>query len=242
MQCTRPAVCIYHRFTCWSLLYSAVLRSWANSLRLHVILHEWTAFYSTSVLNIHRSGVLTVLVLLVPHKTDTISARYVYTIQPCTMSLHAKPHAHLAVTCHLHFQQNDQGLLHATVVTPGWNEYQIRVITQSWPWRRKLSHHSCRDSNPQPFYHEPNALTTELSPPYNHHDRVRRAKELGLKLRWSWALIAGWIVSLPSCSSTVAFLDTVFVTVFHTAIERASCRVHNLPRTGRVPTSITLFW
>ena len=121
---------IHHRFTCWSLLYSAVLRSWANSQRLHVILHEWTAFYSTSVLNIHGSGVLTVLVLLVPHETDTISACYVYTIQPCTTSLHTKPHAHLAVTCHLHFQQNDQGLLHATAVTPGWNGHWNKSRTK----------------------------------------------------------------------------------------------------------------
>ena len=30
----------------WSLLYSAVLRSRADSLRSHVILHEWLAFYS----------------------------------------------------------------------------------------------------------------------------------------------------------------------------------------------------
>ena len=30
----------------WSLLYSAILRSRADSLRSHVILHEWTAFYS----------------------------------------------------------------------------------------------------------------------------------------------------------------------------------------------------
>ena len=30
----------------WSLLYSAILRSRADSLRLHVILHEWIAFYS----------------------------------------------------------------------------------------------------------------------------------------------------------------------------------------------------
>ena len=28
-------------------------------------------------------------------------------------------HACLAVTCHLHFWQNDQGLLHATAVTRG---------------------------------------------------------------------------------------------------------------------------
>jgi len=31
---------------CWSLLYSAILRSWAGSLRSHVILLEWLAFYS----------------------------------------------------------------------------------------------------------------------------------------------------------------------------------------------------
>ena len=30
----------------------------------------------------------------------------------------------LAVTCHLHFGQNDRNLLHATVVTKGWNRYR----------------------------------------------------------------------------------------------------------------------
>ena len=45
---------------CWSLLYSAILRSRADSLRSRVILHEWLAFYS-AFLNIHRSGVDTVL-------------------------------------------------------------------------------------------------------------------------------------------------------------------------------------
>ena len=30
----------------WSLLYSAILRSRADSLRSHAILHEWMAFYS----------------------------------------------------------------------------------------------------------------------------------------------------------------------------------------------------
>ena len=68
-------------FCYWSLLYSAILRFRADSLRSHVILHEWIAFYSV-FLNIHQSGVL----------TAAISARSVYTIQPCTMSLHAKPH------------------------------------------------------------------------------------------------------------------------------------------------------
>ena len=76
---------------CWSLLYSAILRSRADSLRSRVILHQWLAFYSV-FLNIHWSGVLTALTLLVPYETAAILARSVYTILPCTMSLHKKSH------------------------------------------------------------------------------------------------------------------------------------------------------
>ena len=73
-------------------LYSAILRSRADSLRSRVILHEWLAFYS-AFLNIHRSGVLTALAWLVPvHEAAAISAHSVYTIQPYAMSLQAKPH------------------------------------------------------------------------------------------------------------------------------------------------------
>ena len=35
-----------------------------------------------------------------------------------------KVYACLAVTCHLHFWQNDRDLLRATVVTRGWNGYR----------------------------------------------------------------------------------------------------------------------
>ena len=41
---------------------------------------------------------------------------------------------------------------------------KYKISTASWPWRRKCSHHSCRDSNPQPFNHKSGTLTTELSP------------------------------------------------------------------------------
>ena len=78
----------------WSLLYRAVLRCWADSLRSHVILHEWIAFFYSAFLNIHRSGVLTALAWLVPHESAAVLARSVYTIQPCTISLHAKPHTY----------------------------------------------------------------------------------------------------------------------------------------------------
>ena len=66
------------------------------------------------------------------------------------------PYVCLSVTCHLHFWQNDWGLLHATAVTQGWNGHWIRVSTQSWLWRRKFFHRFCQNSNLQPFDHEKN--------------------------------------------------------------------------------------
>ena len=68
--------------------YSAILRSQADSLPSHVILHERLAL-SSAFLNIHQSGVLKMLAWLMPHETAARLARSVYTIQPCTMSLHA---------------------------------------------------------------------------------------------------------------------------------------------------------
>ena len=80
-------------------------------------------------MNIHRSGVLTALAWLVPHETAAISAQVLctpYNHAPCHfMQSHIrKVYACLAVTCHLHFWQNDQDLLRATVVTRGWNGYR----------------------------------------------------------------------------------------------------------------------
>ena len=48
--------------------------------------------------------------------------------------------------------------------TGGGTDTEIRVSTESWPWRIKFSCHSSRDSNPWPFDHEPGTLTTELLP------------------------------------------------------------------------------
>ena len=155
----------------WSLLYSAVLRSWADSLHSHVILHEWIAFYST-FLNIHRSGVLTVLAWLVPQESaarESQSRRVLrtpYNHAPCHfMQSHIrKVYACLAVTCHLRFWQNDRGLLRATVVTRGWNRYRNKSQHRKLTLEKKISRCSSRDSNPRPFNHESGALTTELSP------------------------------------------------------------------------------
>ena len=79
-------------------------------------------------MSIHRSGVLTALAWLVPHAAAAVSAQVLCTPDnhaPChfVQSHILKVHAYLAVTCYLHFRQNDRGLLRANAVTRGWNGY-----------------------------------------------------------------------------------------------------------------------
>ena len=151
--------------TWWSLLYNAILHSRADSLRSHVILHEWIAFYKkklkySSKWCTYSTGMACVtwnychLGAFCVHYTTThhiTSCKAIYVRCMC-----------IAVTCHLHFWQNDWGLLRATAVTQGWNRYRNKS-TESWPWRRRFSC-SCRDSNRRPFSHESGTLTSELSP------------------------------------------------------------------------------
>ena len=89
----------------------------------------WVTSFIARLLNIHRSGVLTALAWLMPHETAAVSAQVLCTScnhAPCHfMQSHIrKVYACLAVTCHLHFWQNDRDLLRATAVTRGWNGYQ----------------------------------------------------------------------------------------------------------------------
>ena len=84
-------------------------------------------FYS-AFLNIHQSGVLTALAWLVPHETAAISVQVLRTPYNHAARHFMQSHIRtvyvcLAVTCHLHFWQNDRDLLHAAVVTRGWNGY-----------------------------------------------------------------------------------------------------------------------
>ena len=72
------------------------------------------------------------------------SKRSVYTIQPCTrLQCHfiqshiGRVYVCLAVTCHLHFWQNDWDLLCATAVTRGWKGYRNKSQ------HRKLTHIRC---------------------------------------------------------------------------------------------------
>ena len=47
-------------------------------------------------------------------------------VTSCKATYRRKVYACLAVTCHLHFWQNDRDLLRATAVTRGWNGYHSK--------------------------------------------------------------------------------------------------------------------
>ena len=83
---------------------------------------------------------LTALAWLVTHETAAVSARTVYTIQPCTVSLHPKAHtkvhACLAVSCNLHFWQNGQE--RATAVTRGLNGYRNKSQHRKLTLEKKI--------------------------------------------------------------------------------------------------------
>ena len=108
-----------------------------------------------------------------------LGARSVYTIQPCTsLQCHfiqnymCRGRVCLAVTCHLHFWQNDRDNFgSAVVMLSKWVEWipKIRVSTESWPWR-KILHCSCQDSNLWPFSYE--SFTLPLSYPHSPHDEI----------------------------------------------------------------------
>ena len=94
-----------------------------------------------------------------------------YTIQPCT-SLHChfiwscicRIHVCLAVTCHLHFWQNDWDLLHATVVTWGWNGYQNKSQHRKLTLEKKILPLLLPGLEPKTFWSWVCHYTTEPSP------------------------------------------------------------------------------
>ena len=77
-----------------------------------------------------------------------------------------KVYACLAVTCHLHFWQNDRDFLRATVVTRGWNGYRNKSQHRKSTLEKKILPPFQQGFEPATFQgHESGALTTELSPP-----------------------------------------------------------------------------
>ena len=74
-------------------------------------------------------------------KCCRLGASSVYTIQPYTsLQYHSigRVHVCLAVTCQLHFWQNDRDLLRATAVTRGWNGYRNKSQHRKLTLEKKI--------------------------------------------------------------------------------------------------------
>ena len=116
-------------------LYSAGLCSRADSQRSHVILHERQAFYSaffwisTQVVYLQCWHGWCPMKLLPSRRKFCVH----HTTWHFMQSHIGKVYACLAVTCHLHFWQNDRDPLRATAVTRGWNGCWNKS------WHRKLT-------------------------------------------------------------------------------------------------------
>ena len=140
-------------------------------LSLHVVLHEWQAFYST-IFEYPPKWCTTTLAWLVPHETAAVSAQVLcipYNHAPCHfMQSHiCKVYACLAVTCHLHFWQNDQDLLCATAVTRGWNRYQNKSQHRKSTLEKKILLPLLQGFEPATFQSWVQcSKTTELFPPH----------------------------------------------------------------------------
>ena len=113
------------------------------------------------------------------------------------------------ITCHLHFWQNDRGLLHATVVRQGWNRLKVRSALKA-DWRRKFFHCFCQESNPHPFNHEFSALATELSRPLLSRI-IRLYKMHGTLNAVHFVQLNKVILSLYIPNRLVPILQTIFL-------------------------------
>ena len=131
-------------FSFWLMIaYIALFSALLSRLTALACGSTWVTSFIARFSNIHRSGVLTALVWLMPHETAAVSAQVLctsYNHAPCHfMQSHIrKVYASLAVTCHLHFWQNDQGLLRATAVTRGWNGYRNKSQHRKLTLEKKI--------------------------------------------------------------------------------------------------------
>ena len=127
-------------------LFSALKQTWADSWMSHSILNEWL-YHMVHIFNIHWSGVLDSGVWLLHGwchmKLLPSRHKFCVTMHQFTGSLYSKPHrykvyVYSAVTCHLHFWQNDWDLLGATAVTRRWNGYRNKSQHRKLTLEKKI--------------------------------------------------------------------------------------------------------
>ena len=160
----------------------SLLSSRLTALMSHVILNEW--LYPVIVrfsFNIHRSYVLTALfgccMAGATWNCCHLGTSSVYTIEPRTsLQCHfiqshiSRVHVCWAVTCHLHFWQNEQDLLHDTAVTRGWNGYWNKSQHRKLTPEKKILPLFLPGLEPKTFWHH-ESISLPLSHPCPPHLR-----------------------------------------------------------------------
>ena len=131
-------IIIIHSF--YIALFSALEQT--HCAHVDVILNEWLQPFIARIFYIHGNGVLIALF------GCCMAGATWNAIQPYTSLQYHFIQSHigrvsvcLAVTCHLHFWQNDLDLLRATAVTRGWNGYRNK--TKSKVQSQNVSCRSC---------------------------------------------------------------------------------------------------
>ena len=172
-------------------LYSAILRSRADSLCSHVILHECIAFYSvffwisTEVVSLqrwhgwcHKKLLPFWRVLCTPYNQALchFMQNHIHKVYVC-----------LAVTCHLRFWQNDRGLLHATAVTRGWNRYRNKSQHRKLTMEKKIIPPLQRGFEPMTFQSRVQCSNHWAIPaPQPDFNILQATRHLRMNSKWSF--------------------------------------------------------
>ena len=108
----------------------------------HVILNEWLYPFIARIINIHGSGVLIALCgccMAGATWSAAVSAQVLCTPFNLASGGHiGRVYVCLAVTCHLHFWQNDLDILCATAVTWVWNGYRNKSQHRKLTLEKKI--------------------------------------------------------------------------------------------------------
>ena len=133
----------HYIFNLWLLIKCYSLLSWADSLCSHVVLHEWLAFYSmffwisTEVVYLQCRHGWCHMKLQPSQRKFCVHHTTIHHVTSCKAT-YVRCMRVLAVTCHLHFWQNDQDLLRATAATRGWNGYRNKSKHRKLTLEKKI--------------------------------------------------------------------------------------------------------
>ena len=154
------------------------------------------------------------LTWLVPHKTAAVSAQvlctpYSHVLCHFMQSHICKVYASLAVTCHLHFWQNDRDLLRATAVTWGWNGYRNKSQHRKSTLEKKILPPLLQAFEPATFHSRVRRSNPALSYPRHaraNHGLVYTVMHAAVSCRDLFENSENFTVKLAVCHASLSQL------------------------------------